>query len=106
MSVRALTISQTGCRICCSSWQSLVVTESTPAHQSREKSQALFTTNRFTDTLSWCSPLCRWGRNREHPEWQGTRHTHSSLCKTVPIRVLVFFTHPCWCWCVLSSVCN
>lgn len=38
----------------------MVVTESTPAHQSREKSQGLFTTNRFTETLSWCSALWRW----------------------------------------------
>lgn len=54
--------------MCCSSWQSLVVTESTPAHQSREKSQGLFTTNRFTETLLWCSALGKWERNEEHPE--------------------------------------
>lgn len=62
---RALTISQRGWRICRSSWQSLVVTESTPAHQSREKSQGLFTTNRFTETLLWWSALCKWERNEE-----------------------------------------
>lgn len=60
-SSRVLTISQSGYCICCSSWQSLVVTESTPAHQSREKSQGLFTTNRFTETLSWCSALWKQG---------------------------------------------
>lgn len=62
---RALTISQRGWRICWSSWQSLVVTESTPAHQSKEKSQGLFTTNRFTETLFWWSALWKWEKNEE-----------------------------------------
>uniref|UniRef100_A0A8D2EPH4 Uncharacterized protein n=1 Tax=Theropithecus gelada TaxID=9565 RepID=A0A8D2EPH4_THEGE len=56
------------------SWQSLVVTESTPAHQSREKSQGLFTTNRFTETLSLCNP------GPFSKPWPSSRPSNNLLC--------------------------
>nr|BAE34387.1 unnamed protein product [Mus musculus] len=93
-SSRVLTRSQRGFCICCSSWQALVVTESTPAHQSREKSQGLFTTNRFTEILSWCRALWKWGEMEEHTEFaqltsETLPWTHSLLCRSLQCRIML-----------------
>uniref|UniRef100_A0A3Q2EDB3 Uncharacterized protein n=1 Tax=Cyprinodon variegatus TaxID=28743 RepID=A0A3Q2EDB3_CYPVA len=50
---RFLTMCQSGCSISFRTWQALVVTELTPAHQNREKSQRLSTTYTFTFTPSF-----------------------------------------------------
>uniref|UniRef100_A0A8C9TCQ4 Uncharacterized protein n=1 Tax=Scleropages formosus TaxID=113540 RepID=A0A8C9TCQ4_SCLFO len=52
-----LTRCQSGRSIFCKSWQALVVTESTPAHHSREKSQRSLTTHMFTVTFFLFSSL-------------------------------------------------